>query len=174
MRLFIAIELPPELRQQLALLQFPAKEMRWSPEDQLHLTVAFLDEQPPAMMEPLCQALSDIEFSPFELITQDMGCFKSGAIWLGLEANTPLKNLQQKICRAVTQTGIQLENRRYYPHLTLGRCKNNPAPVVERLQHQLKQQKFSFNVDSFVLKSSRLHPQGAVHQVEAEFIVDQH
>lgn len=172
MRLFIAIELPPELRQQLAQLQFPAKEIRWSPEDQLHLTLAFLDEQPPSIVAPLCQALSTIEFSPFDLTTQEMGCFKGGALWLGLEANSTLKNLRHKICRAVTQTGIQLENRRYHPHLTLGRCKSNPAPIVEQLQHRLNQQKFSFNVDRFVLKSSRLNPQGAVHQVEAEFIIE--
>lgn len=174
MRLFIAIELPEQLRHQLALLQYPAKEIRWSREEQLHLTLAFLDKQPSSLMEPLCQALSTIEFSPFELTTQDMGCFKGGALWLGLEASSPLKNLQQKICRAVTQTGIPLESRRYHPHLTLGRSKNNPATAVEELQYQLNQQRFSFNVDRFVLKSSRLYQHGAEHQVEAEFIVDRH
>lgn len=171
MRLFIAIDPPEKIRQQLSELQFPAKNIRWNKTEQLHLTLAFLDEQPQDNLDNICEALSDINLYPFELITQDIGCFRHGAIWLGFQACEPLKQLQHKITHGMQSCGIHMESRRFHPHITLGRCKN-PAPVVEQLHHRLDYQTFYFSVDHFVLKSSRLHSNGAKHLIEAEFWIE--
>ncbi len=170
MRLFIAIDLPTDIRHALTDLQFPSRSIRWNRSEQIHLTLSFLGDQPDHQLEPLCEALSEIELTPFTLHTKEIGCFRQGALWLGLETSEPLSQLQARINRRVQQCGIALESRRFHPHLTLGRCRKNPAPAVEILQSRLEYRKYSFEVDRFLLKSSVLRQDGAVHQTEAEFI----
>lgn len=169
MRLFIAIDPPPALQETLADLAFPHPHMRWSNAEQLHLTLAFLGDQSPDRFEPLCDALTQVTVHPFTLITAGAGCFAQGAIWLGLQHNTELIRLQKQICRAVSSSGIRFQQRRFHPHITLGRCRINPALITEQLQHRLQHQQFQFEIDRFVLKSSTLRQDGAVHCVEAEF-----
>ncbi|MGB0467795.1 MAG: RNA 2',3'-cyclic phosphodiesterase [Pontibacterium sp.] len=170
MRLFIAIDPPVEVRQAISDLQFASRDIRWLPADQLHLTLAFPGEQPANCFEPLCEALCEIEFSPFTIKTQDIGCFRQGILWLGITPNAALEQLQKRTMRVLQMAGIPVENRRYHPHLTLGRCKNNPARATEHLQQRLNHQRFDFYVDRFLLKSSLLRQDGAVHRIEAEFL----
>lgn len=153
-------------------MQYPDQNIRWSPEHQLHLTLAFLGEQPNSVLEPLCEALCQIDTLPFNLTTDQAGCFHHGALWLGIQKNPELMSLQQKIMFCLQRNRIQVEKRRYHPHITLGRCRINPAEAVEALQARLDQQQFCFQVDRFILKSSRLSPEGAQHTTEAEFILE--
>lgn len=170
MRLFIAIDPPDEVSQELAELQFPSRSIRWTNSEQIHLTLAFLGDQPDDQFDPLCEALCEVEFEAFSVKTQDIGCFRHGAIWLGLQPNKALEQLQQRIFRVLQVTGFPLESRRFHAHLTLGRCRHNPASATEILHHRLNHRRFSFDVDRFLLVSSVLRQDGAVHQIEAEFL----
>mgnify|MGYP001226450662 CR=1 FL=1 len=172
MRLFIALDPPANVRDAISDLQFPSDQIRWNNADQFHLTLAFLGEQADNQLDALCEQLAEIRFQPFELQTLDMGCFRHGALWLGFQSNPSLARLQKQLARSLHTIAIRLEHRRFHPHLTLGRSRSNPAPAVEHLQRQLNHQRFTFRVDRFLLKSSVLRQDGAVHQIEAEFLAD--
>ena len=172
MRLFIALDPPKEIREEISDLQFASSQIRWNNTDQFHLTLAFLGDQPENRFDELCEQLAEIHFDPFELKTRDVGCFQHGALWLGFESNSTLLRLQKQLAHKLRSIAIKLEHRRFHPHLTLGRCRNNPGPAVEHLQHRLNHRRFEFGVDRFLLKSSVLRQDGAVHQVEAEFLAD--
>lgn len=172
MRLFISIDPPDEICDQLAELQFPARQVRWTASAQIHLTLAFLGDVPNQSLEDLCQQLAKVPLTPLQLTTTDIGCFRQGAVWIGLEANTALSSLQSRLSRTLQEFGLKLEQRRFHPHITLGRCKGSPADITSQLQHRLSQQRFSFQVDEIHLKSSVLSQQGAEHQIEATFFCD--
>lgn len=170
MRLFVALELPASVRPQLAQLQFPARLIRWTPPDQFHLTLAFLGEQPEHQLHAICNSLQQVQFKPFELCCDGAGFFPHGALWLSVMHSTELMQLQQRIARTLEHRAIRFEHRRFHPHITLGRCRSQPALAAAALQHRV--QPIQFEIDRFVLKSSVLRQDGAVHQEEAEFLAD--
>ena len=81
MRLFIAIRLSDDMRHALIRAQNELYDRgvrgRFTAEENLHLTLAFLGEVPDA--EPVLDALSGVSFAPFELALEGMGCF--GDVW---------------------------------------------------------------------------------------------
>lgn len=172
MRLFISIDPPADIQDQIAALQFYDKAIRWCPVEQIHLTLAFLGEHPENAIDDICEALSRVELEPFDVRTADAGCFHHGALWLGVEENATLMSLQKKVVNTLKRQGISFQSRRFHPHITVGRSKVNPAEAVEQLQARLNHQSFEFTVGHFVLKSSQLHSTGAVHTSEAEFYLD--
>ena len=126
MRLFIAITLPPAVKQQLAeyagclvALAVYAKPTR---QDNFHLTLAFLGG---ALTETqACAALSAVRGAPFKLYSDKAGVFRRGGgdiHWLGLKSSDELTALYQQVAAALAEAGFVLENRPYSPHITLAR-----------------------------------------------------
>jgi len=173
-RLFISLEPPVDVADQLKRLQYEDKHARWMAPDQFHITLAFLGEQPQDSLEHVCQAMSHIHFQPFEVSTENIGFFPQGAIWLGLNTSEPLTALHRHIRAQLRVAGIHLERRRFTPHITLGRCRQQPAKLARCVQSRLETTDIStsFEVDRFYLKRSVLRPEGAAHFTEAEFLAD--
>lgn len=67
MRLFIAIEIPEDLKKWLARLRVNIPGCRWTALEQIHLTLAFLGEVDEARLEGLTAALARIRTSEFSL-----------------------------------------------------------------------------------------------------------
>lgn len=173
-RLFISLEPPADVAEQLKQLQYEDKHARWLTHDQFHITLAFLGEQPNDSLESICQAMSRIHFQPFSIATENIGFFPQGAIWMGLKASEPLTTLHKHIRAQLRAAGVQLERRRFTPHITLGRCRQQPANLARCVQSRLETTSIAslFTVDRFYLKRSVLRPSGAAHFTEAEFLAD--
>ncbi|MFW1676319.1 RNA 2',3'-cyclic phosphodiesterase [Pontibacter sp. JAM-7] len=175
MRLFTAIDLPRRLSEQLNPL-LPSgydTDMRWSLPEQMHITLVFIGEVAPDQFDPLLTAIAEIEFEPFQLICSGVGHFPSGIVWLGIEANEGLQRLQQKLHHCIDQQGFHVGRRRYRPHITLGRCQSLSPELMTQLASNLAAFKAPFSVDQFVLKSSQLRPDGALHTTEAVFLAEE-
>ena len=141
MRLFIAIELSEPMKDALIDLQ-----NRWydggvrgsySPEENLHLTLAFIGEAPDG--EPAREALSDLRFTPFELCLEGAGRF-GDLWWAGLRPSPPLDALARRVRHALAEGGVPFDRKRFSPHITLLRkargelsdCElTGPAMTVE-------------------------------------------
>ncbi len=177
MRLFVAIELPDQVRAKLAGLRTELSGARWIPAEQLHLTLAFLGEVPAAMLEPLCSALARVQQAPFELSFDRLGCFPSHhnprVLWIGFEQQPALLQLAEQINRAVTSCGLPLEERPFNAHITLARLKQ-PAPgaVARFLATPQNGELPHLSVREFVLFQSLLAPQGVFHKPLQQFDVD--
>ncbi|MBV9251230.1 MAG: RNA 2',3'-cyclic phosphodiesterase [Acetobacteraceae bacterium] len=178
MRLFVALELPWELRQRLSFLAGAGiPGARWIPSENYHLTLRFIGEMPAFRAEEIDQALSSVKARRFSLTLAGVGTFaKSGrsvSLWVGVERNLQLDHLQTKIETALQRCGLEPERRRFTPHITLARLD---SPVEARLAgfvqgHNLFRSD-PIPVEHFTLFSSRLGKDQAVYTPEVEYALE--
>ncbi|MCL2459214.1 MAG: RNA 2',3'-cyclic phosphodiesterase [Desulfobulbus sp.] len=173
-RLFIAIDPPEEVREQLALLCCGLPAARWLPPYQLHITLCFIGEVDGATFLDIREALGGIIAVPFDLCVRGVGFFpprgQPRVVWAGIERCEALMALQRKIVTLLFRMGIELENRKYTPHLTLARLQHTPAAKIGK--YLVENALFaggSFTVDRFVLYSSQLGRNGASHCAEQTY-----
>ena len=135
MRLFVAIELPPDVRGQLrGIAESIRSELppaRWVLEDNLHLTLFFLGQRPPSDRRLLDRALRPVfaAASPFSLQPQGAGTFPPGkrvrAAWVGLQNEPRLGRLQAAVASSASQAlGLESDRRPFRAHLTVARCRS--------------------------------------------------
>lgn len=174
MRLFVAVDLPWELRERLTGLAGGLKGARWQPPENHHLTLCFLGELPRYMAEEADLALAGVQARGFGLVLHGVGVFakpgRPASLWAGVERNPALDHLQAKIETALQRAGLEPERRRFAPHVTLGRIHNtSPDELAGWIAaHNL------FRVDPvpvahFTLFSSRLGKEQSVYTPEVEY-----
>ena len=131
MRLFIAINLSDELKKALLDTQraMQARGVRgnYSPEENLHLTLAFIGEYPEA--EPVLDALRGLSFAPFALTLDGIGCF-GDLWWAGIRESAPLAAVARRVRRALAEHDIPFDRKRFSPHITLVRKASRDAADV--------------------------------------------
>lgn len=131
-RLFVAIPLSPLLKQRLQKVQ-PPRTTGITPvaADNLHLTLQFIGE---ASADNVLDALAGVSLPSFTLAFAQAPRFQKGVIWLGVKDNVELKNLQLTIVRALVKSGLELQPKRFMPHITLARYKRHvPGEMIELL-----------------------------------------
>ena len=168
MRLFIAIELPDELKRALGRLRADIPGARWVPAEQIHLTLAFLGEVEEEIVGLLTFELARIQSPAFKLCFTGVGCFpnrhRPRILWIGLQPEPRLNDLATKVNEVVQACGIPLEKRPFSPHITLARFKV-PASRETGIfldQHQ-KTDLPHLSAQEFTLFQSKLTSQGAMH-----------
>lgn len=131
MRLFVAIRLSQELKNALLDVQNAMYERgvrgNFSPEENLHLTLAFIGDYPDA--QPVLEALSTVSFTPFELSTDGIGCF-GDLWWAGIRESAPLAALARRVRRALAGSDIPFDRKRFSPHITLVRKASKGAAGI--------------------------------------------
>lgn len=124
-RLFIAIDLPSNIKEELMNLRLGIPGAKWVDEEQLHLTLRFIGETKRDEFDQIKGLLSEIKMPAFELTLQEVGVFKSRqtprVLWVGIKKNTELVGLRNKIERKLQKWGWPAEERKFFPHITLAR-----------------------------------------------------
>ena len=177
MRAFVAIDLPEDTRHAIAALQGGLRVGRKVPEENLHLTLAFLDDQPEPVLRALHDALSTLGVAPFPLYFTGLDLFggkRPRVLFLRVCASEPLLSLQQNVRRAARDAGIDLPRERFRPHVTLARFRRDmleeqSMQVGAFLAQSADVTPNPFDVQSFSMFASSLHPDGAVHEVLARY-----
>jgi 2'-5' RNA ligase len=167
-RLFVGLELPPELRDRLAGLGGGVPGARWTEPGNLHLTLRFIGEVEEGMLADIHAGLAAVSAPAFDLVLEGTGRFGAGArtraLWAGVEGNAALQHLQQKVESAVVRTGLPAEERKFIPHVTLARLKDAPAERVARfLEERGLFRAGPVRVDHFTLFESRPGRGGPVY-----------
>lgn len=133
-RIFIAINLPQEIKNGLVRLQeelsLNLSNIRWTAPDNIHLTLVFLGEIDEARTEKVCQitkeAVKDLEI--FSLSLKGLGVFpevrRPKILWIGVFGDSMLKLLNQSLFRRLSQAGFTLDDRAFTPHITIGRAQD--------------------------------------------------
>jgi 2'-5' RNA ligase len=174
MRLFVALDLPADVRQRLGALCGGVPGAKWVDPERMHLTLRFIGEADGTLFADIAHALGDVASPPLELRLDGVGRFgvrkRVNQIWAGVAPNEALATLQRRIEGALTGVGLEPEGRRFHPHITLARLKGAPAERVAGFlaDHSLFATQ-AFPVDRFVLYSSLLSSSGAVYREEAEY-----
>ena len=170
-RLFIAVDLPETIKNNLSLMAFGIPGAKWVAPEQLHLTVRFIGEVDGGLFHDIKEILDEIHFASFSLQLKGVGYFPPrGAprvLWIGLDKSEPLQLLRKKIDTALLRARIEPEGRKYSPHITLARLKNSPVnKIANFLSGNGLFSQEPFQVEDFKLYSSVLSPKGAYHKVE--------
>jgi len=179
-RSFIAIELPDEVKETVAIIikrLRPAqyRYVKWAAPAGIHLTIKFLgnisSDQIPKITDIMKTAAGRVP--PLELRLGGLGMFpneqRPRVIWVALEGNTePLAVMQREIEKALEPLGFAPENRAFTPHLTLGRVRDNASPEERKeIGSVVKEKKIdydaSFTLKELSLMKSTLTPTGAIY-----------
>jgi len=178
MRLFIALSLPFSVRERLAGLSGGLPGAKWVSIENFHLTLRFIGDSDPSSLSDIDSALRQIQQDSFSLTLSDCGVFgsekKPKALWVGVETNPSLMQLQQRIEHRLHRIGFPAETRKYTPHVTLARFKENPK---SRIGHFIAGNSLfrsePITVTGFSLFSSLLGRTGPVYQEEARYPLGQ-
>ena len=185
LRLFVAIDLPEDVRESLGRLQSDLRRhdlpsLRWTRPEGVHLTLKFLGETPvsslPAIEAALARAVRGAQ--PFRLALGAPGTFGNRrgprVLWVDVEGDVkPLQQLQAAVERELAATGFAPEERGFSPHLTLARVPQpSPPGLAERVSRALTAvaaPQGEIEVTELLLMRSRLQPSGAVYSRVAAF-----
>ena len=166
MRLFLAIRLSEPMRDALidAQNRMYDRDVRgsYTPEENLHLTLAFIGDQPDA--GPVLDALSGVRFSPFALSLDGIGCF-GDLWWAGMRASEPLAALARRVRRALAEGDIPFDRKRFSPHVTLLRKARGDMPDIRIAPA-------SMTVEAFSLMRSDRGRNGMIYTELASFPAD--
>lgn len=176
MRAFVGLILPDAALDALERVQGALSVGRQVPEENMHLTLAFLDDQPEATLHALHQALSDIPALPVPLMFQGLETY-GGRHPRGLAAaaqKTPeLSALRDKVRQACRLAEIDLPRERFRPHVTLARFPRHLEAGQEQKIARFLAGAAGFRLDcltaSMALFQSTLSPDGARYDVLAEY-----
>jgi 2'-5' RNA ligase len=181
-RLFVAVNLPPDVRVGMWAAAEPARRgsapVRWVAADGIHVTLKFLGEVADERMEELRQALvrAAAGIRSFTLTLTPGGVFPAPSrprvFWAGLDADPQLELLQHGVEREFAPLGFPTEARAFHPHVTLGRAERDAGPAdLRRAAERLAAVPFAGTVlvETVDLMRSTLSPRGAryeaVHRV---------
>ncbi len=179
MRLFIALNLPAELRSRIATdvlapLRARLPGVRWVREETLHVTLLFLGERGETEAHEARAVVREVaaKHKPFEVSLGGLGVFPNPArprvVWLGLEGQSPVQKLHRALMGEHARLGVPLENRTYRPHITLGRVPPpSEAGARKALGPALAAVRFETLVTfgSVELMKSELTPRGPYYTV---------
>ena len=174
MRLFVAIDLPPETKSDIGFLRGGIADARWIAAENSHVTLAFIGEVQSPMMMDIPLALGRIKYPAFDLDIEGVGVFGSNKrpriLWAGVRPTPAINLLHQKVVTAIESVGAQVDDRRFRPHITLARVHNSP---YEKVRHFLTDHALfrtnTIEVNSFTLFSSHLASSGAIYHEEVSF-----
>jgi len=174
-RLFIAIDMPEQVQDQISDLYTAIQGARWVPQDQLHITMRFIGETDIHTETSIITALEHIRFEPFHITVKSTGFFPlrkdPQVLWVGIDKNTELEKLQHAIERSLTALGIKTEGRTFHPHVTVARLdRPHKERVVQFItdNHLFKTE--PFEVTEFHLYRSYPGKNGAQYVREASFV----
>jgi 2'-5' RNA ligase len=168
MRLFVAIDMPENILDELEPLLKAVPAGRPSTREQMHLTLFFLGDVPEKDCDQLKDALQPVAISPFRLRLEGVGCFPSPKrpriLWVGMTPSPSLLKLKKQIDAALLPLEFLPDKKPFHPHLTLARIKNPwTSGIPQFLQDHHKFSSEEFVVKKFHLYSSNLTPKGAVY-----------
>jgi 2'-5' RNA ligase len=173
-RLFIAIDLPERIKDDITATYVSMPGARWMDEEHLHLTLRFIGDTPHDMADLIKHALRSINSQSFSLKIKNVGFFPlrrdPRILWAGLTESEDLMRLQSKIERKVVSLGLDPEERKFHPHVTVARL--NGTPVTSVAQYITQNSLFiteSFTVSAVHLYASTLHKDGSHYTNEETY-----
>jgi 2'-5' RNA ligase len=142
-RTFVAVEIPPEIQSRAGTLinklQPTSAKVKWVEPEHLHWTLKFLGEVDLRETPAICAAVSRAvaPFKPFDVETLGAGAFpdvtRPRTVWLGMGLGAEqMIAMHDAIDHELEPLGYRAENRRFRPHLTIGRVRqSSPEGILE-------------------------------------------
>ncbi len=177
-RIFIAVDLSPDIRRNLSSFQQQLKKMlppmNWVRPESIHLTLKFLGSVQPSCIPQILSALKPLGemTDTFSLDVHGIGVFpnrrRPRVLWVGVSGQTQsLCRLASEVVAALEPLGFPLDEKTYHPHLTLARIKRDNDIVGSALLEDgvfaSDRHLGTLTVDRFILFQSDLNSAGACY-----------
>jgi len=172
MRLFIAINFPKEVKEEITksieklVIDFP--QVAWTKKENIHLTLKFLgyvnENHLEKIKEGINKSIEGVE--PFSLTFTNLGFFdrEQLIIWVGLNDCPELTKIVNNLEKEMEKLGFAKEKRIYSPHVTLGRGKKLTSETTLQIKNIIKQEtkniSLQFKVSEITLMESKLTSTG--------------
>ena len=169
MRIFIAALIPPEVRLAIKHYVESIKEkwegVRWETWEKFHVTLKFLGEIDESKLGDIEESLRlrGEGVGTFEMAITGFGGFpnlrRPRVLFVDLSDNNELSKFQLALEERLQDIGFARENRKFTPHITVGRTKGyssvrGPFPTPDRI---------SFKISEIAIMRSVLHKKGSEH-----------
>ncbi|HSL15652.1 MAG TPA: RNA 2',3'-cyclic phosphodiesterase [Actinomycetota bacterium] len=175
LRLFVAIEIPSDVRDLVEGAVAPIREMfpraKWVPKQNQHVTLKFLGSTYPRLVDRVTEAIGDVATAgqPFETRVDGLGAFPSqrraAVLWAGLDdAGGRMSALASALDTALAKE-FAPEERAFTPHLTVARFK--PPERLGELPTGLRSDVFT--IDQVVLFRSQVQRPAPIYTPVATF-----
>ena len=178
-RTFIAIDLGKAIRDRLVALQENLAKtvagVKWVGPENLHITLLFLGEVDDRDLPAVCRAVEEVTqaLPSFALSIEGAGCFpntrRPRVLWVGAGAGTQeVVALHDALEPPLLALGCyRREERKYAPHVTLGRLKSEQAPagLAQALTKHQTWKAGDTVVNEVHVMSSELTPHGPTYAV---------
>ncbi len=182
-RTFIAIplsaEVLAEIDKMIRTLKPEGRNVKWVRPQSIHLTLKFLGNITVEERERVITALDRVFRTPpprFSLVAGGSGVFPDSrrprVFWVGVqgEGMSELINLQKSIETELESEGFPGEERKFSPHLTVGRIRSGrrlDMPLETFTAYPFVP--VEFRVEKVDLMKSELHTSGAVYTIQKSF-----
>jgi 2'-5' RNA ligase len=178
-RTFIALDPGEAIRARMVSLQESLRrtgtEVKWAEPENLHITLLFLGEVDSRDLMGVCRAVEQAarEHRAIELTIEGIGCFpnirRPRVVWIGVgQGSEAVAALHDGLERSLLELGCyRREERRFTPHITLGRIRGE-KPMDPLTAVLLKKQDYKAGagrVGEVLVMSSELSPRGSVYTV---------
>ncbi|HKV63819.1 MAG TPA: RNA 2',3'-cyclic phosphodiesterase [Candidatus Acidoferrum sp.] len=181
MRLFVALEIPSTIRENLKelvkTLRAVSPQTRWVRPENLHVTLKFIGEVPEIKLAAIRAALAQVRSEQSATLDfRGLGFFPNEkqprVFWAGIEASSNLKTLAADIDKALEAVDIIREQRPFSPHLTLARFESQRVTDKLRtaIQENARRDIGSLYINRFHLIESKLKPSGAEYTTVESFL----
>lgn len=182
-RIFVAIDLSGDARSECARhvdemrRNFPNARIGWERPEKLHITLKFLGRTDERSLAKLSDHLSQMasELSPAALRLNATGIFpnrnRPRIFWIGVDDPLSVAGAAATRIETVTRDlGFEADDRRFTPHITIGRVRDHTT-VRDAADSHLNAQiePVEFKLDALVVYESKLLPTGSVYSVVSRF-----
>lgn len=178
-RIFIAINLPENIKKELAVYQdkWPELPVRWTKADNLHITLVFLGYIRDEELLEICRLTKETasRHLPFSVDLTKI-CYgppkkmPPRMIWTIGEKSQEFSSLKDDLDKSLLisqKVRFSPEKREFSPHLTLGRIKQWEWRRIEPEERPIVEEEFnfSFQVASIEVMESKLKKGGAEYTI---------
>jgi 2'-5' RNA ligase len=148
-RVFVAVEVSSAVLERAAdlieRLRTSGAPVKWVDPSKMHLTLKFLGDVAQADLAGVYRGVAQAaaQHTPFGISLAGAGAFpnprRPRTLWIGVDRGADvLCELQVGIDKSLKKVGFPKEQRRFHPHLTIGRIRHGGSDTG-RLANQLRE-----------------------------------
>ena len=172
-RAFLAIDIDEHLFDKIreiqdSLIQIK-DDLRLVPLENIHITLEFLGNIPPSMVDEISRIMQAISLEPFNLEFKGVGIFNPKfirVVWIGTgDGSNNAISLAEDLKKRLKTLGVRITKKRFTPHATIARVKSkrNTRELARSIQELSEIKIGTMMVTSFKLKKSELRPRGSIY-----------
>jgi 2'-5' RNA ligase len=144
--------------------------------ENIHVTVRFLGNIQPTMVEKIFEEMKKVQFVPFNVQINGLGAFPdlrySRVVWAGItDGADQLKNVFSQLEPRLRGLGFTPDHKGFSPHLTIARVRSgrNKAQLAEFITENASYDFGAINAKCLRLKKSDLTPKGPLYSTLKEY-----